>query len=268
VRVDFVPLWDLIASVACFMSPDDDFRLRSLNATTGDNDASENEFVQAAMKTQRRKVFAAELLSRCLGSAPKELGPTWIEYVPPGDLCPTPNAHAEGLNLLRLFIAGTREEWASQERQLRQNSRWGTAPAFAYVPAMQRFREIGFERGDLICFLNERNVQHSLGELCPLAFMRQSRLASAPDFRDPLRDELREAWVLAIDKNDYKSIFKALVSLAKERAEDPESPLKGYSEAHQAVKYEYFDNTGKREIRTFNEEAMRGRMRNKMTDPH
>lgn len=263
-RIDFVPLWDLIASVALFMSVGDDFLPLSLNATTGAHDASSNEFLQAAMKTQRRKVLAAEMLGRCLGSGSKELGPTWIEYVPPGDLWATPNAHAEGLNLLGLFIAGTREEWASHERQVRQNSRWGTAPAFAYVPAMQRYREIGFERGDLICFLNERKIQHSLGELCPIRSTRRSLLALAPDFRDPLRDELREAWVLAIDKSDHKSIFKALVSLAKEREKDPGSPLKGYSEALQAVKYDYFNkDTGDRETREFNEETMRGRMRNK-----
>jgi hypothetical protein len=266
VRIDFVPLWDLIASVALFMSVDDDPVPRSLNATTGDSDASNNEFVQAAMKTQRRKVRAAELLGKCLGSGPKEIGPTWIEYVPSGDLWATPNAHAEGLNLLGLFIAGTREEWASHERQLRQNSRWGTAPAFAYIPAMQRFREIGFERGDLICFLSERKIQHSLGQLCPLKSTRQSLLALAPAFRDPLRDELREAWVLAIDKNDHKSIFKALVSLAIERAEDPGSLLRGYSQALQAVKYDYFDkDTGNKETRIFSEESMRNRMRNKVS---
>lgn len=263
--IDFVPLWDLIASVALFMPVDDAPPPRSLNASAGDGNASNNEFLQAAIKAQRRKVLAAELLGRCLGCGPEKLGPTWIEFVPPGDLWATPNAQAEGLNLLGLFIAGTREEWASHERQLRQNSRWGTAPAFAYVPAMQRFREIGFERGNLICFLHERKIQHSLGELCPLKSTRQSLLALAPDFRDPLRDELREAWILAIDKNDHKSIFKALVSLAMERAEDPGSPLKGYSEAHQAVKYDYFDKeTGDRQTRIFSEETMRGRMRNKV----
>ncbi|WP_033379529.1 hypothetical protein [Paraburkholderia caledonica] len=264
-KIDFVTLWELLGSVALGISIEDDPLPRSLNAgkAMDGGDVSTNEFAQAAAKAQHRKMLAADLLCRCLGSGPRELGPDWVEYAPTGDIWATTNAREEGLNLLGLYLRGTQEEWSSRQRQLRQNSRWGTAPAFSYVPDMQRFREIGFERGDLICFLNERGIRHSLGELYPIKGRNQLQLALAPDFRDPLRDELREAWIRAIDKNDYKSVFKALALLADERKDDPRSPLKGYLKSLDVVVYEYFDDDGDKTNRHFKEETMRGRLRNK-----
>lgn len=266
VNIDFVSLWELVNSIALKMQVEEHVVQPSLNAghAPGAGKDSDNEYLLAAMKVQRQRAIAADLLGRSLGSGPREVGPEWVEYAPTGGHWATLNARVEGLDLLGRYIRGEQEDREARRLRLHQSSRWGSAPVSAYVPEMQRFREIGFERGDLVCFLDERKIPHSLGDLCPIGHARHSQLSAAPDFREPLRDELREAWVRAIDKNDYKSLFKALIALAEDRKHDKRQPLRGYLESQRAVAYRWIDkDSGDEVTRHFTEEHMRGRMRDR-----
>jgi hypothetical protein len=265
-QIDFVTLWELVETVSLRMEVEEHFLRPSLNPVvpSHSDDALLETYRDSAIIAQRRKELAAALLLQTLGYGPKDLLPEWVERSPAGGFIETANARIEGLDLLGYFVWGARDAREADYRSMFRHPRWGGPPRKSSLPEAHRYRSIGFERGALICFLEERKIRHGLGLFQPLKKSWRNLLVLAPNFKNPLRDELREAWLRAADKNDYRSIFEAFIDLAEERKNDPNQPLRGYLKSQNAVRYRWLNmRTGDEQIKLFTEEQMRGRMRGK-----
>lgn len=280
-KIDFVSLQELVQSIAHHIPIEDHVLNPSLNRGRP-LDADDAFLKQAALRQLEgfhQEARAAAKLGNYLATAPREVCPRWFAPGPTGDYWATEHARKEGLAILESMAAQERMHREARERNLRSRPEWRIAPPPVEMPKMPRSRQLGFERGELLCFLGQYQIRHALGEIAPirrsemglsapeltnpsgLALSVQSRgsisiekKVEPPNFNGPLRDVLRKAWTNADEPKDRSTIFAALIDLAN--AESPIRPLIEYSREDDAVKYEDRD-----QVKFFDREDMRQRMR-------
>lgn len=255
-KIDFVSLHELVQSVARDVPVEEHVLNPSLNPGKPLN--VDDEFLKQAALRQIERFYkesrAAAKLGNYLAVAPRDICPRWFAPGPTGDYWATEQAREEGLGILDTIARQEHLYRDAREKNLRTRPEWRSPslPLPVEMPTMPRSRQIGFERGELICFLDGYQVPHALGETSPVVHHQKvlvtppladtSRSAlqvssvgsvstekeiEAPNFNGPLRDVLRKAWKNAELPKDRSAIFTALIQLAL--ATPPMRPLSEYS---------------------------------------
>lgn len=160
----FVSLLDAVETIACQIQMSDPY-VDSYRDTKLD----ENEFVTMLnrwpVKTGFQRSEAANIFIRHLANGPAAQRPRWFDTVLGFPLADEKIA-GEGMTELARMA-----RWAENYKRWYSSLRWHqpnvetteeTSPAFELLP---RVGQIGFDRNELIHFLNHNHIKHCLGEV-------------------------------------------------------------------------------------------------------
>lgn len=248
------------------------------------NRAKSDEAHQIA--TYREELYrlscAAADLEQALTNTMRADRPRWLDKRNPmGRPRAVEEAALDGVPQLQEW-AGFFVEWDHEYQSNRWHGQWnpdGVLPAefkFFNLSNLERVQGVGFDRTELVLFLNRHRLPHSLGDVhCA----EQSDPASNPpsvdesvaksegdggestkkrrQYRGDLANVLRMAENLVSDRDDHHAVWDALVGLAMR--ETPPRPLKGFT--GDGVKWADEDE----EPQLFTKENLRRRMRHSDT---
>ncbi len=259
---NFIPLRDAVRAigVGITVTVDEIDSRRSLNRCR-DETSVETIVERASFGRMLREARSAEVLLILL-SRPANSRPSWYDSAS-GYALPDETVGREGLLVLA--------DWAKQmlppaTRPVGKSTSVSTDPT-ALIFEVPRSVQLGFDIDEFIQFLDANGVKHSLGDSLSSPPEPADAAAAAIDpssptvsarpprsFRGPLAHVLGMAYKRAEDWSDYRSVFAALQTLARQK--EPPSPLCGCDEG--AVKW--LDEESN-EVKFFEPENMQSRMR-------
>lgn len=262
----FISLWRAVEGIATQISPPEigprteahDFEPRPWDEPVPEPIVTCHAFLFKHSK-------AADCLLSAIDALPKHARPVWLD-IRDGMGAPkaTTRAEPEGRRVLGLWIRAF-DDWEAtyfawffnRERPVPTT----TDPYLEFVNMGTHSGAggVGFVRPALALTLDQAGIPHSFGNRVARSedepHSAERAAVTTPPFRGPLAEVLAMAWERARDRTQARSVFAALVELA--RSSDIPTPLREATEDGEEVKW--LDDEG--EIRVFNIRDMLSRMR-------
>lgn len=246
---DFVSLFDVVKTLRPYvkvpvgaMTP-----LRSLNRLSIPLHKPEAREEREYLRTVLKYCGAAEQLFNALNESRPDL-PQWYDTTT-GHMIRDPIARSDGMKLL----ATLSQEFSG----LLPSRRAFNQPPIIPLHLVNGAREgsVGFNRNELIPFLEKRQMKHDLGKADRLALVSAaSKQARRPprNFREPLAELSRIAWQRADPTGDHRTVFEEMKVLVRTGRWSGTKVIGGEIE---------YENEKTRELKTFTLNKARSKFR-------